>query len=226
MNDQILVLSNLVKTFEGANEKLLILDHLSLEISKPQKIVITGESGAGKSTLLNIIAGLDSFNSGEIYAKDYEVHKLDEQALSNYRMNYLGLIFQFHYLLKDFSALENVMLPALIAGTKKNEARKKAMELLADVKLSNRVNHYPLQLSGGERQRVAVARALINSPNLILADEPTGNLDKNNAQLVKELLFSIVDKHKKTLIHVTHDIDIAKSAEVWFSLETGKLKKV
>ena len=221
MSDQILILSNLVKTFESSNEKLLILDNLSFEISKPQKIVITGESGAGKSTLLNIIAGLDSFNSGEIYAKDYEVHKLDEEALSNYRMNYLGLIFQFHYLLKDFSALENVMLPALIA-----EAKMRAMELLDDVKLSNRINHYPSQLSGGERQRVAVARALINSPNLILADEPTGNLDKNNAQLVKELLFSVVNKHKKTLILVTHDIDIAKSAEVWFSLEAGKLKKI
>ena len=188
--------------------------------------MITGESGAGKSTLLNIIAGLDSFNSGEIYAKDYEVHKLNEEDLSNYRMHYLGLIFQFHYLLKDFTALENVMLSALIAGEKKNEAKIRAMELLEDVKLSNRLNHYPSQLSGGERQRVAVARALINSPNLILADEPTGNLDKNNAQLVKELLFSVVDKHKKSLILVTHDTDIAKSADVWCVLEAGKLKKL
>ena len=212
MNDKILILSNLVKTFEMANEKLLILDHLNFEISTPQKIVITGESGAGKSTLLSIIAGLDSFNSGEIYAKNYEVHKLDEESLSNYRMNYLGLIFQFHYLLKDFTALENVMLPALVAGIKKNEAKMIALDLL--------------ELSGGERQRVAVARALINSPNLILADEPTGNLDKNNAQLVKELLFAVVDKHKKTLILVTHDADITKAAEVSFSLEAGKLKKI
>ena len=226
MNDKILILSNLVKTFEMANEKLLILDHLNFEISTPQKIVITGESGAGKSTLLNIIAGLDSFNSGEIYAKNYEVHKLDEESLSNYRMNYLGLIFQFHYLLKDFTALENVMLPALVAGIKKNEAKMRALDLLDDVKLSNRINHYPSELSGGERQRVAVARALINSPNLILADEPTGNLDKNNAQLVKELLFAVVDKHKKTLILVTHDADITKAAEVSFSLEAGKLKKI
>jgi len=226
MSDSILILSNLVKSFESSNEKLLILDNLNFEISKSEKIVITGESGAGKSTLLNIIAGLDSFNSGEIYAKDYEVHKLNEEDLSNYRMHYLGLIFQFHYLLKDFTALENVMLSALIAGEKKNEAKIRAMELLEDVKLSNRLNHYPSQLSGGERQRVAVARALINSPNLILADEPTGNLDKNNAQLVKELLFSVVDKHKKSLILVTHDTDIAKSADVWCVLEAGKLKKL
>lgn len=226
MSDSILILSNLVKSFESSNEKLLILDNLNFEISKSEKIVITGESGAGKSTLLNIIAGLDSFNSGEIYAKDYEVHKLNEEDLSNYRMHYLGLIFQFHYLLKDFTALENVMLSALIAGEKKNEAKIRAMELLEDVKLSNRLNHYPSQLSGGERQRVAVARALINSPNLILADEPTGNLDKNNAQLVKELLFSVVDKHKKSLILVTHDTDIAKSADVWCILEAGKLKKL
>ena len=226
MSDSILILSNLVKSFESSNEKLLILDNLNFEIFKSEKIVITGESGAGKSTLLNIIAGLDSFNSGEIYAKDYEVHKLNEEDLSNYRMHYLGLIFQFHYLLKDFTALENVMLSALIAGEKKNEAKIRAMELLEDVKLSNRLNHYPSQLSGGERQRVAVARALINSPNLILADEPTGNLDKNNAQLVKELLFSVVDKHKKSLILVTHDTDIAKSADVWCVLEAGKLKKL
>ncbi|MGP1439343.1 MAG: ABC transporter ATP-binding protein [Treponema sp.] len=226
MNDKILILSNLVKTFEATNEKLVILDNLNFEISTPQKIVITGESGAGKSTLLNIIAGLDAFNSGEIYAKNYEVHKLDEKELSNYRINYLGLVFQFHYLLRDFTALENVMLPALIAGIKKHDAKAKAIELLDDVKLANRLDHYPSQLSGGERQRVAVARALINSPNLILADEPTGNLDKNNAQLVKELLFSVVDKHKKTLILVTHDIEIAKSAEAWFSLEAGKLKKL
>jgi len=226
MSDSILILSNLVKSFESSNEKLLILDNLNFEISKSEKIVITGESGAGKSTLLNIIAGLDSFNSGEIYAKDYEVHKLNEEDLSNYRMHYLGLIFQFHYLLKDFTALENVMLSALIAGEKKNEAKIRAMELLEDVKLSNRLNHYPSQLSGGERQRVAVARALINSPNLILADEPTGNLDKNNAQLVKELLFSVVDKHKKALVLVTHDTDIAKSADVWCVLEAGKLKKL
>ena len=226
MSDSILVLSNLVKTFESTNESLLILDHLNFEISGSEKIVITGESGAGKSTLLNIIAGLDSFNSGEIYAKDYEVHKLNEQALSNYRMHYLGLIFQFHYLLKDFTALENVMLSALIAGEKKTEAKLRAMELLEDVRLSNRLNHYPSQLSGGERQRVAVARALINSPNLVLADEPTGNLDKNNAQLVKELLFSVVDKHKKALVLVTHDTDIAKSADVWCVLEAGKLKKL
>ena len=119
MSDSILILSNLVKSFESSNEKLLILDNLNFEISKSEKIVITGESGAGKSTLLNIIAGLDSFNSGEIYAKDYEVHKLNEEDLSNYRMHYLGLIFQFHYLLKDFTALENVMLSALIAGEKK-----------------------------------------------------------------------------------------------------------
>ena len=141
MSDSILILSNLVKSFESSNEKLLILDNLNFEISKSEKIVITGESGAGKSTLLNIIAGLDSFNSGEIYAKDYEVHKLNEEDLSNYRMHYLGLIFQFHYLLKDFTALENVMLSALIAGEKKNEAKIRAMELLEDVKLSNRLNH-------------------------------------------------------------------------------------
>ena len=226
MNEKILFISNLVKKFEANNENLIILDNLNFEIMKPQKIIITGESGSGKSTLLNIIAGLDSFNEGKIYAGEYIVHNLEETKLSEYRSKYLGLIFQFHYLLKDFTALENIMLPSLIKGTNKREAKEKAIMLLEEVKLQNRINHYPCELSGGERQRVAVARSLINEPYLILADEPTGNLDKDNAILVRDLLFSVVEKHKKTLILVTHDIEIAKSGDIWFQLQNGKLKKI
>ena len=226
MNEKILFISNLVKKFEANNENIIILDNLNFEIIKPQKIIITGESGSGKSTLLNIIAGLDSFNEGELYAGEYIVHNLEETKLSEYRSKYLGLIFQFHYLLKDFTALENVMLPSLIKGTNKREAKEKAIMLLEEVKLQNRINHYPCELSGGERQRVAVARSLINEPYLILADEPTGNLDKDNAILVRDLLFSVVEKHKKTLILVTHDIEIAKSGDIWFQLQNGKLKKI
>ena len=220
---KILSVSNLVKTFESTSEKLLVLDHLNFEITKPQKIIITGESGSGKSTFLNIIAALDSCNGGLIYAKEYEVHNMDEDMASTYRKKYLGLIFQFHYLLKDFTALENVMLPSLIAGCKKKDAKEVAEHLLDEMKLSNRLEHYPSQLSGGERQRVAVARALINEPELILADEPTGNLDRENAILVRDLLFSLVEKHNKTLILVTHDMEIAKSGDMRFKLEKGKL---
>jgi len=226
MNDKILSITNLVKNFESTNEKLCILNGLNFEITKPKKIIITGESGSGKSTFLNIIASLDSPNSGTIFAKDYAVHNLDENQASLYRQKYLGLIFQFHYLLKDFTALENVMLPSIIAGEKKTHAKEKALKLLDEVKISGRLDHYPSQLSGGERQRVAVARSLINDPSLILADEPTGNLDKDNAILVRDILFSMVENHKKTLLLVTHDIEIAKAGDECFKIEKGKLKKV
>lgn len=226
MSEKILSVSNLVKVFESSSERLCILDNLNFEISEPKKIIIIGESGSGKSTFLNIIASLDSCNSGEIFAKNYAVHTLDEIEASEYRKRYLGLIFQFHYLLKDFTALENVMLPALISGTKKKEAKEKALHLLDEVKMSSRLSHYPTQLSGGERQRVAVARSLINSPKLLLADEPTGNLDKDNAIVVRDLLFSIVEKHKMALVLVTHDMDIAKAGDECFKLEEGKLKVV
>jgi len=223
--DSILSLSSVRKTFQSSCETLIILDDLDFKITNPAKIIITGESGSGKSTLLNIIASLDSADSGEIFAKNYAVHKLDEDASASYRQNYLGFIFQFHYLLKDFTALENVMLPALIALSSPHEAREKAIALLEEVNLGNRVHHYPSELSGGERQRVAVARALINEPELILADEPTGNLDRDNAIIVRDLLFSVVEKHKKSLILVTHDGEIAKMGDECFRLMNGKLER-
>lgn len=219
----ILIISSLKKTFHSSCETLVILDGLDFKITSPKKVIVTGESGSGKSTLLNIIASLDSADSGEIFAKDYAVHKLDEEEAATYRQNYLGFIFQFHYLLKDFTALENVMLPALIAGLPKKAIKEKAIALLRDVKLENRLNHFPSQLSGGERQRAAVARALINDPSLILADEPTGNLDPANAHGVQELLFSMADKHHKTLIIVTHDLGIAANTDRCYRLEQGSL---
>ncbi len=222
----ILSISSLSKTFKSSVETLVILDDLNFKITRPQKVIITGESGSGKSTLLNIIASLDSADSGEIFAQDYAVHKLDEEGAASYRQSYLGFIFQFHYLLKDFTALENVMLPSLIAGTSPKDAKMKAISLLEEVKLENRCSHYPSQLSGGERQRVAVARSLITEPNLILADEPTGNLDRDNAILVRDLLFSVVEKHKKSLILVTHDGEIAKMGDECFKLTGGKLERV
>lgn len=222
----VISVSNLKKSFSSANEKLVILDNLNFEIHNPKKISIIGESGSGKSTFLNALGGLESCDSGEIIAGNYRVHSLDERGLTEYRRSYLGLVFQFHYLLKDFSALENVMLPGLIAGGKKKEVKEKALALLDEVKLSGRASHFPVQLSGGERQRAAVARALINNPSLILADEPTGNLDPANAELVRNLLFSVVSKFNKTLIIVTHDMEIASAADLCFKLQNGKLEQL
>ena len=226
MSKDIVLISGLTKTFSSASEKLVIFDKLNFSIEEGKKISITGESGSGKSTFLNILGGLESADSGEIIAGSYKVHSLDEKSLTEYRSSFLGLVFQFHYLLKDFTALENVMLPALIAGRSKKEIKEKALSLLEDVKLAERKNHFPSQLSGGERQRVAVARSLINSPSLILADEPTGNLDPANAETVQNLLFSVVDKHKKTLVFVTHDQNIASMTDISYKLYKGNLEEV
>ena len=226
MSKDIVLISGLTKTFSSASEKLVIFDKLNFSIEEGKKISITGESGSGKSTFLNILGGLESADSGEIIAGSYKVHSLDEKSLTEYRSSFLGLVFQFHYLLKDFTALENVMLPALIAGRSKKEIKEKALSLLEDVKLAERKHHFPSQLSGGERQRVAVARSLINSPSLILADEPTGNLDPANAETVQNLLFSVVDKHKKTLVLVTHDQNIASMTDISYKLYKGNLEEV
>ncbi|UTD07165.1 ABC transporter ATP-binding protein [Treponema denticola] len=226
MSKDIVLISGLTKTFSSASEKLVIFDKLNFSIEEGKKISITGESGSGKSTFLNILGGLESADIGEIIAGSYKVHSLDEKSLTEYRSSFLGLVFQFHYLLKDFTALENVMLPALIAGRSKKEIKEKALSLLEDVKLAERKNHFPSQLSGGERQRVAVARSLINSPSLILADEPTGNLDPANAETVQSLLFSVVDKHKKTLVLVTHDQNIASMTDISYKLYKGNLEEV
>ena len=226
MNKPILALTNVAKTFQSEADSIRILHNLNVTIEQPAKIAVVGESGCGKSTFLNIIGGLEQADSGEIVAGGYELHRLDENGLTEYRRFYLGFIFQFHYLLKDFTALENVMLPALIAGMPKKTVKEKAVSLLRDVRLEGRLNHFPAQMSGGERQRAAVARALINDPSLILADEPTGNLDPANAHSVQDLLFSMADKHHKTLIIVTHDQGIAANTDLCYRLEQGNLHRV
>lgn len=211
------------KTYVTDSEKLTVLKNLNLEVEEGSKIVVIGESGSGKSTLLNIIGGIDTVTSGSVIAGRWDVTKLNENELSEYRSKYLGLIFQFHYLLKDFSALENVYMPAYIAGVSKKEAIARAEQLLNDVGVFERRNHLPSQLSGGERQRVATARALINNPTLILADEPTGNLDPANASMIGDLLFSMVEKYNKTLFMVTHDRHLAEKSGSCYRIENGQL---
>ena len=220
----ILEISDLEKKYISDSETLTVLKDLNLCVENGSKIVIVGESGCGKSTLLNIIGGIDTFNKGKVTAGKWNVGNLNEKQLSEYRSKFLGLIFQFHYLLKDFTALENVYMPALILGIPKKEAIQKAEKLLADVGVYERKKHLPNQLSGGERQRIAVARALINNPQLILADEPTGNLDPANAEKIGNLLFSMVEKYQKTLILVTHDLNIAKKGDRQYKIVEGKLQ--
>lgn len=223
-SETILQITNLEKKYVSDSENLIVLHDLNLTVKKGRKIVIVGESGSGKSTLLNIIGGIDKFEGGSVIAGKWDVGNLNEKQISQYRSLFLGLIFQFHYLLKDFSALENVYMPALIAGVPKKTAIQKAEQLLEDVGVYDRKNHLPGQLSGGERQRVAVARSLINNPSLILADEPTGNLDPANAEKIGNLLFSMVEKYQKTLILVTHDLNLAKNGDEQLRIVDGKLQ--
>lgn len=226
MMNKIISISDLTKIYSTDNENLTVLNGLNLNVNSGSKIAIVGESGSGKSTLLNIIGGIDSFNSGSVCAGKWDLSKLTEKQQAEYRSEFLGLVFQFHYLLKDFNALENVYMPAYMAGVPKKIASEKAKSLLEDVGLIDRMMHLPSELSGGERQRVAVARALINDPSLILADEPTGNLDPANATLIGELLFSMVNKYSKTLILVTHDRNLASNCDECFEIVNGKLQEI
>jgi lipoprotein-releasing system ATP-binding protein len=216
-------IEGIVKNYISGAETLHILRGVSLSIFRGEAVAVTGQSGSGKSTLLNILGGLDRTDSGTVTVGGTEITSLSENGLSLYRSRRVGFIFQFHYLLKDFTALENVMLPAYIAGMKKKDAMEKARTLLADVRLENRLGHYPSQLSGGERQRVAVARSMVNDPDLVLADEPTGNLDRDNSDVVAELLYAGAGKLGKTLIVVTHDEKVAARASVRYNLEGGVL---
>jgi lipoprotein-releasing system ATP-binding protein len=221
----LLTVKNIVKNYVSGNETLHILQGINFDIEEGKSVAINGQSGSGKSTLLNIIGGLDKADEGSVFLNGVEITSLSEKEISLYRATQTGFVFQFHYLLKDFTALENIMLPAYIAGVRKKEAIDRARQLLADVKLENRSGHFPSQLSGGERQRVAVARSMVNDPALILADEPTGNLDPQNSEIAAELLYESAQKRKKTLIVVTHDKKVAQRASVRFTLINGQLSE-
>jgi len=200
---------------------LQVLKNVSLEINKGEIVSIVGPSGAGKTTLLQIIGTLDKPDSGVIKINETPVFGLPENALSKFRNQHIGFVFQFHQLLPEFSALENVMIPALIAKTGKEEAEKQAMELLSFLKIADRAQHKPNELSGGEKQRVAVARALINNPDVILADEPSGSLDSKNKEELHRLFFELRDKFNQTLVIVTHDKELASISDRIIRMQDG-----
>jgi lipoprotein-releasing system ATP-binding protein len=226
MNNKIVEISNLVKKYSNGGEDLVILDQLDLSLEKGKKLIITGASGCGKSTLLNIIGGLDRGSGGIVSVSGHDVEKMKEPELSNFRNKVIGFVFQFHYLLKELTAVENVMMPSFIAGNTRKKALEEAENLLRKVNLGDRSSYYPYQLSGGERQRVAVVRALINRPHMVLADEPTGNLDEKNSRAVEQLLFNLVEENNTTLIMVTHDAALAQRGDITMKLERGKLKEI
>lgn len=214
-------IQNLSQSLYGGGHEVKILNNVTLEISSGQFIAITGPSGSGKSTLLGLMAGLDSPTQGSIVLDGHDLTKMNENSLARLRGNKIGIIFQSFYLIPTLTALENVSIPHELNGG--NQSEEEAKKLLASLNLTHRLNHYPDQLSGGEQQRLAVARAFINSPKLILADEPTGNLDSQNSRNIMNILEELHSKHNVTLVLVTHDRDIASRAQRIIQLRDGRI---
>ena len=198
-----------IKNIHKSFGQLEVLKGIDLSIKKGEIVSIVGPSGAGKTTLLQIIGTLDKPNEGEVMINDTNISKLSNNKLSDFRNQHIGFVFQFHQLLPEFTALENIMIPAFIGGVSKSVAKQKAEELLEFMPLKDRAHHKPNELSGGEKQRVAVARALINNPEVILADEPSGSLDSKNKRELHQLFFDLRDKYGQTFVIVTHDEELA-----------------
>ena len=221
---KILTTHRLCKTYMTGPQKIEVLKGIDLEVSAGEIVVIMGPSGVGKSTLLHLIGGLDRPTAGEVLIDGEDLFSLRDRELAVFRNNAIGFVFQFHHLLPEFTALENVMIPGMMHGRDFTVASEKAQNILDEIGLGQRLNHKPSELSGGEQQRVAVARALINGPRLVLADEPTGNLDKQNSEALYNLILELNKKHGQTLIIVTHNELMATHAHRVIELEEGKVK--
>jgi lipoprotein-releasing system ATP-binding protein len=217
--------SRMTKSFSGKtnHERLMVLNEVSIGIRKGEIASVIGASGSGKSTLLHILGGLDHPDSGMVLWNNQSLYELKPADLADFRNNHLGFVFQFHHLLPEFTALENVMMPSLIGGSSYEKAKERASYLLERFGIAKRSGHRPTELSGGEQQRVSMARALINHPDLILSDEPTGNLDQQNSDILLEMLFELRKVDNVSILLVTHEKDIAQRTDKIFELQNGKL---
>jgi len=223
MTKSVLSATKLTKTYSQADRHVVVLKDLEFSIAPGEVVAIVGRSGAGKSTLLNVLAGLDQYDSGDVQLAGISWAACNESQRDSARNQHMGFVYQFHHLLPEFSAVENVMMPARIKGTSVKQARQQATELLAKVGLSERAEHFPSELSGGERQRVAIARALVNEPAVVLMDEPTGNLDEGSRNSVLELVRELTANSGQSFVIVTHDEHVAAIADRKLTLSGGVL---
>jgi lipoprotein-releasing system ATP-binding protein len=222
MKEIILKADNIQKSFQTAKKlKLDVLKGISLELEGKKITVIIGASGAGKSTLLHILGALDRPDNGSVIFNEENIFKYNDDRLAKFRNKHIGFIFQFHHLLPEFTAIENVIIPQMIDGTSFDKAKERSNELLKTVGLSERTNHKPAELSGGEQQRVAVARSLANDPEIIFADEPTGNLDSANSEEIHKLIVDLKEKFNKTFVIVTHNSSLVNLADRIYEIQDG-----
>ncbi|MBA4312748.1 MAG: lipoprotein-releasing system ATP-binding protein LolD [Chlorobiaceae bacterium] len=229
MNKIILNCKEIYKSYyidEKESSRLEVLKGIDFEISEEEIVTIVGASGSGKSTLLHILGGLDNPTSGKVFWHDKDISLFNDETVAKRRSENIGFIFQFHHLLPEFTSIENVMIPLMIAGVNKTDARTRAVELLSKVGMLPREEHKPTELSGGEQQRVAVARALANQPKLVLADEPTGNLDSASGEQLHELLLELNKTEKQSFVIVTHNDRFAKRSDRNFVMTDGKLLQI
>lgn len=223
---ELIVLNNLRKIYRMGDEKIVALDDVSLSIRKEEFICLLGTSGSGKSTLLNMMAGLEKPTKGEIFIGNYPIHKMSEKDVTKFRQKYVGFVFQSYNLIPTLSALENVCLGLTFQGVPKAQREKQAKQMLIDVGLEKRLHHKPSEMSGGQQQRVSIARAFVGKPQIVFADEPTGNLDTRTTLEIMDLITGMAYDFKQTLIIVTHDIEISDYAHRVVSLRDGRIEKI
>lgn len=211
---------------QGDGTCLQVLKGLNVDVAPKQSVAVMGESGSGKTTFLNCVTGLDKYNTGSVLVCGKDINKLNDKKLSELRNRNIGFVFQFHYLLKDFSVKENVMMPCLIAGMAAGNAEEKTLDILEKIKLSDKADNFPRQLSGGEQQRAAIARALVMKPDMLVMDEPTGNLDEKLTEEVMSYVVSLCRENGTSIIVATHNRNVAKQMDKTYLLSDGALKEV
>lgn len=225
MNTALLSCQNITKFYQEGTQQTEVLKQVSFSMQPSELVAIVGSSGSGKSTLLHTLGGLDQPSSGEVFIKGQSLQQMTPNALAKLRNQYLGFVYQFHHLMADFTALENVMMPMLIGQQNKTEAQDRAEQILSAVGLQHRISHRPSALSGGERQRVAIARALVNNPVLVLADEPTGNLDHKTTESIFELIQQLNQEKQIAFLLVTHDLNLAEKLNRRLIMQDGVLRE-